>query len=86
MDENEDELGSGASGQGVAHHAGLATSDDRGLLLVESFLQDRRAEHWAGGEPLRADASVSGTIGRFSPREVPEDVWHRATESVNPSM
>jgi hypothetical protein len=49
-------------------------------------LADRRAEHWAGGEPLRADASVSGTINRFSPRDVPEDVWRRVGHVVKAAI
>jgi hypothetical protein len=53
---------------------------------VDSFLEDRRAEHWAGGEPLRPDASVSGTINRFSPRDIPDDAWRRVEPVVRDAV
>lgn len=89
MDQQEDRRGRGVKGHSVADRAGLvapATSKDSGLPLVESFLEDRRAERWAGGEPLRSDASVSGTINRFSPRDVSEDVWRRVEPVVKEAV
>ncbi len=54
--------------------------------LSDSFVADREAAPWAGGEPLRPGASVSGTINRFSPREVPDDVWHRVEPVVKAAI
>ena len=89
MDTREDRQGRGASDNGLADHAGLAApqiTESWGLPSVESFLADRQAERWAGGEPLRADASVSGTINRFSPRDVPGDVWRRVEPVVKEAV
>ena len=54
--------------------------------LLESFLADRRAARWAGGQPLRPDASVSGTINRFSPHDVAEEVWKRIEPVVKAAV
>ena len=84
MDEKKHRQDGTPGHEGVADDAGLAppsTPEDWDFALLGRFLADRQAEHWAGGEPLRADASVSGTINRFSPRDVPEDLW-RLVEPV----
>jgi hypothetical protein len=73
----------------VADHAGLVgdrTAQIGGVAVARSFLDDRRAERWAGGEPLRPDASVSGTVNRFSPRDVPADVWRRVEPTVKEAV
>jgi hypothetical protein len=82
----QDKVASGHRSGGV--DAGLASNPtpDAELAPLESFLADRRAEHWAGGEPLRADASVSGTINRFSPRDVPEELWTRVEPVVKAAI
>ncbi len=41
--------------------------------LPTSFVSDRLAEHWSFGEPVRPGESVSGTINRFSPKDVPDE-------------
>jgi hypothetical protein len=75
--------------KGVAEDAALVTShapQEWDPRLVERFLAHRRAPLWAGGEPLRADASVSGTINRFSPRDLSEDVWRRVEPVVKAAI
>jgi hypothetical protein len=87
--DKEGQKGKGDSRHGVAAVACLvtpATPYGWDPLLLESFLADRRAERWAGGEPLRAGASVSGTINRFSPRDVPDDVWRRVEPVVKAAI
>lgn len=83
MHEAEDRQGGGANGHSPVTPS---TPEDGSIPLPDSFLEDRRAERWAGGEPLRADASVSGTISRFSPRDVPEDVWRRVEPVVKATI
>ncbi len=50
------------------------------------FAADRVAEFWSFGEPVRSGQSVSGTINRFSPRDVPADVWGRVEPVVKGSV
>ena len=44
---------------------------------LESFLEDRRAEHWYAGEPVRPEESVRAAIARFTPNSVSDDMWSR---------
>ena len=48
---------------------------DRGRASNQ-FDSDRLAWAWDGGEPIRPDDSVSGTIDRFSPKDVPPAIWN----------
>ena len=41
---------------------------------------------WSFGEPVRMGESVSGTIDRFSPRDVPAEVWVRIEPVVKESV
>jgi len=56
------------------------------LDLDPGFAADRVAEHWSFGAPVRSGESVSGTINRFSPRDVPADVWGRVEPVVKDSV
>ena len=60
--------------------------DDHRSICPTSFLADRVAEHWSFGAPVRSGESVSGTINRFSPRDVPADVWARVEPVVKESV
>jgi integrase len=44
------------------------------------------ADDWDGSQPLRPDVSVSGTINRFRPQDVPDDIWHRLEDLVRTSV
>jgi hypothetical protein len=59
-----------------------STPKDASIPLFASFLADGLAERWAGGDPLQADALVSGMVNRSSPRYVPADVWRRVEPTV----
>ncbi|MEI7932563.1 MAG: hypothetical protein WCI21_05860, partial [Alphaproteobacteria bacterium] len=50
------------------------------------FAADRMAEEWSFGAPVRSGDSVSGTINRFSPRDVPTDVWDRVEPVVKDAV
>ena len=50
------------------------------------FTLDRLAEDWSGGEPVRPWMSVSGTINRFSPQDVPEATWRRVEAVVKDAV
>lgn len=54
--------------------------------LDADFAADRLAEAWSFGAPVRSGESVSGTINRFSPRDVPADVWGRVEPVVKESV
>ena len=58
----------------------------RASELHADFAADRCAEAWSFGAPLRSGESVSGTINRFSPRDVPADVWGRIEPVVKESV
>ena len=51
----------------------------RGFPLIPS---DRLAEHWSFGEPVRPGESVTATINRFSPKDIPAEVWQRVEPVV----
>jgi hypothetical protein len=51
-----------------------------------SFATDRLAEDWSFGAPVRPGESVSGTIDRFSPRNVPQRHWSRVAPVVKESV
>jgi hypothetical protein len=46
------------------------------------FLVDRLAERWDHGQPIRDSDDVSRLIARFSPDEVPAEVWARVEGPV----
>jgi hypothetical protein len=54
--------------------------------LDADFATDRLAVAWSFGGPVRPGESVSGTINRFSPRDVPADVWGRIEPVVKESV
>jgi hypothetical protein len=54
--------------------------------LDADFAADRLAEAWSFGEPVRSGESVSETINRFSPRDVPAEVWGRIEPVVKESV
>jgi integrase len=75
--------------RGVAARGGHPSAPDGVnpfVELVDSFTSDRLAEHWVGGQPLRPDATVSGTINRFSPQDVPEELWQRVAPVVRDAV
>jgi hypothetical protein len=89
VDEKQDRGGREVKGHGVAMQAGpvaLGAPEDSDLGSVERFLENRRAERWAGGEPLRPGASVTRTIARFSPRDVAPEVWRRVEPLVKEAV
>jgi hypothetical protein len=53
---------------------------------LRSFLEDRNSAHWDGGQPLREDLSVSGTINRFRPQDVPDHLWCRVQDLVRDAV
>lgn len=73
----EDHGGSGPEGNCRPIHAVVAGA---------SFVSDRLAENWSFGEPVRPGASVSSTINRFSPKDVPADVWQRIAPVVKDAV
>ena len=57
--------------------------DEPGAIAASrSFASDRLAEHWSFGEPVRPAEAVTATINRFSPRDVPTEVWKRVEPVV----
>jgi hypothetical protein len=73
VDHTEDREPRGTDSNGVAHQAGR----DLDASELDPFTADRLAEEWDGGQPVRPGDSVSGTINRFSPKDVPDEVWAR---------
>jgi hypothetical protein len=67
-------------------HTGCGESGREADGAASSFAADRVAEVWSFGEPVRSGESVSGTINRFSPRDVPPDVWGRIEPVVKESV
>lgn len=55
-------------------HEHLGTTGPR---AAGSFLAERGVGHWFAGEPVRPGDSVSDTIVRFSPADVPPAQWAR---------
>ncbi len=56
------------------------------VAVPASFTADRLAERWSFGEPVRAGESVSSTVNRFSPKDVPTDVWQRVAPVVKDAV
>lgn len=71
-----------ARGVEVEAGPGSVGGPSRPLHGAGSFEADRRAKTWDGGQPLRPGVTVCGTIGRFSPMDVPEEVWRRVEPVV----
>jgi hypothetical protein len=57
-----------------------------GAPASAQFDADRFAQAWDGGEPIRPDDSVSGTIDRFSPKDVPPAIWNRIEPLVKEAV
>lgn len=53
---------------------------------LDSFLDDRLAEDWDGGQPIRSELSVSGTINRFRPQDVPDELWAEVRDIVREAV
>ena len=86
MDE-EDRQAKGFTGHRAADRPDpLVDSVPAASGSLASFLEDRRAELWYAGQPLRADEPVSGVIDRFSPRSVPPARWARIEELVRDAV
>jgi hypothetical protein len=67
-------------------HSGGGESGREAAGTTSSFSADRVAEDWSFGEPVRSGESVSGKIDRFSPKDVPADVWGRIEPAVKESV
>jgi hypothetical protein len=67
---------------GVKPGPGVARSPGHALQARPGFLADRAAERWDHGQPASDGDDVSRFIIRFSPAEVPPDVWARIEGSV----
>ena len=53
---------------------------------LSSFYSDRVAEEWSFGAPVGPGESVSGTIDRFSPKDVPQAAWRRVEPVVKEAV
>ena len=54
--------------------------------VSETFLHDRGADAWDGGQPMRSDLEVSEVIGRFRPQQVAPDAWQRVEAFVRDAV
>jgi hypothetical protein len=54
--------------------------------ISEGFYDDRLAERWDGGEPMRLERTVSGTISCFTPQKVSDEVWQRVEGFVRTAV
>jgi hypothetical protein len=61
-------------------------SADSEPLFLDGFLEDRLAQLWYAGQPLRADERVSAVINRFSPRSVLPARWARIEALVRDAV
>jgi hypothetical protein len=89
VDEKQDWRCRGVEGGGVAAQAepvALGASQDASPGSLESFLEDRQAEHWYAGEPVIPGEPVSAAIARFTPSSVPDEVWSRIGVFVSTSV
>jgi hypothetical protein len=89
VDEKQDRRGRGVKGHGAATQAGpviLGASEESGPRSVESFLEDRTAEDWYAGQPVRAGEPVSAAIAKFTPKSLPDEVWSRIGSFVTDSV
>jgi hypothetical protein len=67
-------------------HRAVDANGESFVALDPGFAADRVADSWSFGEPVRTAQSVSGTIDRFSPKDVPADVWGRIEPVVKESV
>ncbi|MGA7417071.1 MAG: hypothetical protein WBW80_03690 [Acidimicrobiales bacterium] len=51
-----------------------------------TFAQERQTESWDRGQPLRSGDSVIAAISRFSPKDLPSDVWERIRPVVTAAV
>jgi hypothetical protein len=70
--------------EGVDPPAGASAYSDHRFL--DGFLEDRQAELWYAGQPVRGEEPVSEVINRFSPRSVPPAQWARVESLVRESV
>ncbi len=62
-------------------------STPEGMPEVEdSFIRDRESFCWDGGAPVRPEDTVSGTVDRFRPRDVPDALWDRINAMVKDAV
>ena len=80
IDGQTDEGGAGPS----AVHTSFAV--DVPVEPESTFTQERRTEVWDRGEPLRPGDSVSAAVARFSPKDIPDDVWERIRPVVTAAV
>ncbi|MEI7859465.1 MAG: hypothetical protein WCI26_06485 [Acidimicrobiales bacterium] len=76
----EEELGRSLAGV-PRHHLAPEV-----LAPRSGFDQDRHSESWELGAPLPVGVSVSAVIARFSPKDVPTDVWDRIRPVVTAAV
>ena len=74
--------------RGGGHRSAVRTSFavDVPVEPDSAFDQERRTEVWDRGEPLRPGDSVSAAIARFSPKDIPDEVWARIQPVVTAAV
>ncbi len=79
MQDLRDGIQTGLSSEAAKHRADcrVSPSADNKPEFSGSFAEERQSEAWDHGEPLRPDDSVKAAIARFSPKDVPDQVWER---------
>jgi len=75
---------SGTAGEDGGAHA--PQSVDQPAEPDSSFTQERQTESWDRGQPLRPGDTVSAAIARFSPKDVPDEVWARIQPVVTAAV
>jgi hypothetical protein len=68
------------------HNRHASKGDDGATASAGSFASDRLAEEWSFGAPVRLRQSVSSVVNRFSPKDVPADVWKRVEPVVKDAV
>ena len=81
-----DRDGSERDGQRTPSEDGRPAGGSSDESNSDAFDEARSSEHWEHGEPLLASASVTGAISRFSPKDVPDDVWKRIGPVVHAAV
>ena len=83
---DRDEAGYGRHAAAGGDHHRVGGDRDASPQLDSTFASDRLAEDWSFGEPVRPGESVSSVINRFSPKDVPGDVWQRVEPVVKEAV
>ena len=86
MEENRDRDLSKAAGSESSGPAIGADPTHLCLGPAASFLEDRTAEHWYAGQPVRAREPVSAAIAKFTPKSLPDEVWSHIGGFVTDSV